>query len=149
VARALWHFQAARKQEDDLMSHLRGLTEGSKELKLHRERREAFLTRVLRGTAQRVWKHNIDGLRVYTLASSWGQLLELRGGRPRPLRAASAPSAPHALLTGYAMMLLYLTGVSIRRIEEMGEELDSYAEDEPKLPSRLRIRHGAVCPYAV
>jgi putative ATP-binding cassette transporter len=103
---------------------------------------------VLRGTAQRVWKHNIDGLRVYTLASSWGQLLVFVVVGLVLFVLPLLRATPRALLTGYAMVLLYLmgplqmvmnslptlgrAGVSIRRIEEMGEELDSYAEDEPK-----------------
>jgi putative ATP-binding cassette transporter len=148
LARALRHLESAREQEDRLTGHLRGLTEGSKELKLHRERREAFLSRVLRGTAQRVWKHNIDGLRIYTFASSWGQLLVFVVVGLVLFVLPRIQTTGHTLLTGYAMVLLYLmgplqmvmnalptlgrAGVSIRRIEEMGEALASYAEDEPK-----------------
>ncbi len=146
VSRAIRHIQAAREQEDQLMAHFRGLTEGSKELKLHRERREAFLSRVLRGTADRIWKHNVDGLRVYAFASSWGQLLVfVVVGLVLFLLPRLQPT-DRTLLTGYAMVLLYLMGplqmvmnslptmgraaVSIRRIEQMGEELAAYAEDE-------------------
>jgi putative ATP-binding cassette transporter len=148
VSRALRHFHAAREQEDHLMGHLRGLTEGSKELKLHRERREAFLSQVLRGTAHRIWKHNIEGLRVYTLSSSWGQLLVFVVVGLVLFVLPLVQATNRVLLTGYAMVLLYLmgplqmvmnslptlgrAGVSIRRIEEMGEELASYAEDEPQ-----------------
>jgi putative ATP-binding cassette transporter len=147
VSRAIRHLRAAREQEDRLMGHFRGLTEGSKELKLHHERREAFLSRVLRGTAQRIWEHNVDGMRVYAFATSWGQLLVFVVVGLVLFVLPQVQTTDRSLLTGYAMVLLYLMGplqavintlptagraeVSIRRIEEMGKELGSYARDEP------------------
>ncbi len=119
---------------------------------------------MLGGTAQRVWKHNIDGLRIYTLASSWGQLLVFVAvGLVLFVLPLIQPTG-RTLLTGYVMVLLYLmgplqmvmnslptvgrAGVSIRRVEEMGEELASYAEDEPKAAVSRPDPRGAACPCA-
>jgi putative ATP-binding cassette transporter len=150
VSRAMVHLRAGREENDHLMRHLRALTDGSKELKLHRERREDFLTRVLEGTARRVWRHNIDGLRVYSLASSWGQLLVFAVIGLVLFVLPSLKDNGVANLTSYAMVLLYMMAplqmvmnslpvlgraeVSIRRIEERGAELAAYAVDEPKVP---------------
>jgi putative ATP-binding cassette transporter len=150
VSRAMGHFHAGREENDRLMGHLRALTDGSKELKLHRERREDFLTRMLEGTARRVWRHNIDGLRVYTLAASWGQLLLFLVVGLVLFVLPLVREIDAATLTGYAMVLLYLMAplqmimnslptfgraeVSIRRIEEVGAELSAYTVDEPKPP---------------
>jgi putative ATP-binding cassette transporter len=73
--KALVEFRAAREQGDTLMGDFRALTHGVKELKLHRRRREAFMSGVLEQTATAVKRFNISGLRIYTAASSWGQAL--------------------------------------------------------------------------
>jgi putative ATP-binding cassette transporter len=68
-------FRAAREDSDALFGHFRNLTQGAKELKLHRQRRRAFLTEDLRTTAESFRRHNIRGLTTYTTAASLGQIL--------------------------------------------------------------------------
>jgi putative ATP-binding cassette transporter len=105
------------------------------------------LSRVLRGTAQRIREHNVHGLRIYTVATSWGQLLVFVVVGLVLFVLPQVQATDRSLLTGYTMVLLYLMGplqmvmnhlptmgraeVSIRRIEEMGKELGSYSRDEP------------------
>lgn len=103
---------------------------------------------MLRGTAERVFKHNIDGLWIYTLASSWGQFLVFVVVGlvlfVLPLVRATDPRSAHRLRYGAALLDVPLqmvmnslptlgrAAVSIRRVEQMGEELSSYASDEPE-----------------
>jgi putative ATP-binding cassette transporter len=73
VLRALGQLHLARQEQDALMKHFRGLTEGVKELKLHRGRREAFLSQLLEATAANLRDRNTAGMTIY--AATWGQLL--------------------------------------------------------------------------
>src|SRR5688572_19934944 len=55
-----FHFlNLAREVEDRLFNHFRGLTEGIKELKLHRNRRGVFLTDNIQTTAGEYQVHNV------------------------------------------------------------------------------------------
>lgn len=65
----------AREQTDALFAHFRALTTGTKELKLHPRRREAFMTSVLQTTAQSLRGYNIRTMTYFIVASSWGQIL--------------------------------------------------------------------------
>jgi putative ATP-binding cassette transporter len=73
--RAMAHFQRMREEGDNLFRHFRGLTEGTKELKLHRDRRQAFLQKGLAATASAVRRHMISGATVFAAANSWNQTL--------------------------------------------------------------------------
>lgn len=46
-SRAVFHFRASRRREDDLIKQFRALFDGAKELKLHRQRRAAFVEETL------------------------------------------------------------------------------------------------------
>lgn len=137
--RALAYLRQARLVHDELFSHLGGLVHGIKELKLHLARRRAFLTQTLEATAVDLRNQNIKGMRIYTAASSGGQLLVfvlvgvLIFGLSR-----SVPLETH-VLTGYTLTLLYLmtplqivlnavptfarAGVALRQVESMGFDL--------------------------
>jgi len=75
AARALSRLRAARRKQDAMFSHLRGLTAGAKELKLHAARRDAFLTDLLVPTAAAFRADNAAGLTLYAVAANWGSLL--------------------------------------------------------------------------
>ncbi len=147
--RAGRHLRAGRESRDALFQHFTGLTQGAKELKLHRARREALLAQRLKPTAHEVGQHNLAARTLYLLALQWGQILYfiLIGLivfiLPR-LREVSPE-----VLTGYAMTILFMISpmgallnlipnlgrgaVSVRKIQEMGlaEEL---AEAPKQLP---------------
>ncbi|HEY9730112.1 MAG TPA: cyclic peptide export ABC transporter [Chroococcales cyanobacterium] len=65
----------ARQERDELFHHLRAITEGTKELKLHAERASAFLSQDLYATAAAVRDQETIGLNIFAVAASWGQLL--------------------------------------------------------------------------
>jgi len=141
--------RAGREQQDLLYSHFRSLTQGTKELKLHRRRREAFLTEALRTTALTLRQRNFKGLTTYTAAGSWGELLFLIliGLVVFALPAVNRMDAP--TLTGYALVILYMMNplavllnvypvmgrarISLQKIEELGLSLAAHATDEALL----------------
>ncbi|MEH2348997.1 MAG: cyclic peptide export ABC transporter [Nostoc sp.] len=65
----------AREDEDHLFKHFRTITEGVKELKLNYRRREDFLAEKLQSTANEFRHHNVNGLTLFAITSSWGQLI--------------------------------------------------------------------------
>lgn len=75
VSRAMGFLRRARGHDNDLQKHFRGLVYGVKELKLHQQRRNAFLSGTLDETAGKTRSANTSGLSIYSVASSWGQLL--------------------------------------------------------------------------
>lgn len=104
------HLGSAREGQDRLFRHFRALTEGIKELKLHRVRREAFVREDIDTATGFCQRHNVAAERRFILAQNWSQFLffALIAGilfaLPR-LRHLS----PEAL-TGYVIATLYLMG---------------------------------------
>jgi putative ATP-binding cassette transporter len=74
IIRALKHFLKSREIFDSLIRDVRALTEGTKELKMHRRRRWEFLRR-MEDTAEMFRRENRAGYVVFSAASSWGQAL--------------------------------------------------------------------------
>ena len=98
----------ARKEQDALFMHLRALTDGAKELKLHSRRRHAFLTHDLQTTAASYQRHNLYGTGILTAVISWAHLLFfiLMGLLLFVLPGAVGLSGQ--TLNGYTLTLLYL-----------------------------------------
>jgi putative ATP-binding cassette transporter len=65
----------AREEQDLLFSRFRTITEGVKELKLHYQRRQVFLSEDLQSTAREFRRHNVQGLTLFATTASWGKLL--------------------------------------------------------------------------
>lgn len=101
-------FLSARKNADELLGHLRALTHGTKELKIHHARKEAFVKDLLDVTATSMKQNNIAALRMYSGAASWGQTLVfiVIGLYLFVLPASSHFTTP--VLIGYTLALLYL-----------------------------------------
>ncbi|HEU5414183.1 MAG TPA: cyclic peptide export ABC transporter [Candidatus Angelobacter sp.] len=101
-------FTASRKDADALLGHFRALTGGTKELKIHRSRRQAFLNQELEKTASSLMENNISALKTYAGAASWGQTLVFAviGLYLFLFPRISHPS--NAALMGYTLALLYL-----------------------------------------
>ena len=100
----------AREAEDRLFGHFRALTEGIKELKLHRERRGVFLNDGVQSATADFQRHNIAAETHFILAHNWGHLLFflLMG-----LILFLLPTWEHLgtkTMSGYVMTTLYLMG---------------------------------------
>jgi putative pyoverdin transport system ATP-binding/permease protein len=72
VGSAQAHVKAARGEQDRLLGHLRALTEGAKELKLHRRRRQALISEVLRASGEALARHNVALESRFAAAGSFG-----------------------------------------------------------------------------
>lgn len=109
MVKALRYFHLTREKVDMLFQNFRALTEGIKELKLHRRRRESFLSDELEATAGLIRKHNVTGNTIYIAGRSWGQVLVfvllglLLFVRPSVL------AVDQNVLTGFVLTLLFLT----------------------------------------
>lgn len=100
--------QLSRKNMDELLGHLRGLTHGTKELKMHHDRRDAFVNDLLDVTNTALKQNNISALRLYSGAACWGQTLVFI---VIGLYLFVLPSAGHftsSTLMGFTLALLYL-----------------------------------------
>jgi putative ATP-binding cassette transporter len=149
ILRAFSLMQRARALNDTLYRHFRTMTEGGKELRLHRQRRETFLRCDVEETVQEVRTQNLRGARIFIFATTWGQLLLfvviglLLFGLPL------LTTVSKAVLTGYTLTLLYMmtplqtlmdsmhninrASVALDRIEKMGFKLAA-EEGETETP---------------
>jgi putative ATP-binding cassette transporter len=151
VMKAVKSFRVAREHADALYRHFHALTEGTKELKLHYHRREAFLDTVLRETAASMRRRNIEGTTIYTAAASWGQVLVFVVVGLVLFVLPMVKDVTTQTLTGYTIILLYLmtplqvimntvpnlsrATVSLKKVEELGLSLVSNGtEGELKRP---------------
>lgn len=136
---------AAREDEDKLFGHFRALTDGIKELKLHRHRRGVFFSRDIHETTEAYQEHNVRAENHFALAQHWSHLLfYLLIGSVLFLLPSLTTVQPHAL-TGYVITALYLMGplsgvlscfpmfgranVALEKIEELGISLAARAPE--------------------
>ena len=150
LARALRYLQMARQQQNKLFADFRALTQGTKELKLHRQRREDFLGQRLQTTAADSRRFNITGSRIYAGADSWGQFLffvfiGLMLFALPLLRETTVP-----MMVGFTLALLYIMAplevllnffpnigraqIALRQIESLGLSLVKAANDSEEAP---------------
>jgi len=138
-------FRLARQDSDAMQEHFRALTQGTKELKMHSERRCEFLNEILGMTAVSFRKNNIAATTIYSAASSWGQTLVFV---VIGLIVFTLPKFEHInglTLTGYAIALLYLmtplqvimnmipsigrANVALNKVRELGFSLTSQGDE--------------------
>jgi putative pyoverdin transport system ATP-binding/permease protein len=139
------HLRAAREGQDRLFQHFRSLTEGIKELKLHRARRHAFLTEEVASASAVCQRHNVAAELRFIIAQNWSQLLFLGLiGLILFLLPRMDNVSPQAI-TGYIVATLYLMGplagllgslsvfsranVSLRKVEQLGLALSAHPSD--------------------
>jgi putative ATP-binding cassette transporter len=75
VSSALRYCRQAREEEDKLFGFFRALTDGIKELKLHRHRRGAFFSRNIETVTANYQRHNVAAELRFAAAQSWSHLL--------------------------------------------------------------------------
>lgn len=107
VCRALSHLRGARQEHDALMSHFRGLTDGVKELQMHRGRRDEFLDRFLGQTAARLRDRTTSGMAIYAVAGTWGELLFLVCIGLLLFAGPGGDPAARGVVSGYVLTILY------------------------------------------
>lgn len=141
--RYLWQ---ARKDDDAVHRHLRTLVTGIKELKLHRDRRRALLSSVLQPAMMAARRNYVTGLRIFAVASSWGELLLFVVLGLLVFVFATSSSTTPGVIVGFSLALLYLIGplqmvmnsmpelgrasAAVRSLTEMGLTLQQASEPE-------------------
>lgn len=136
----------ARDEQDRLFKHFRELTEGMKELKLHRERRGVFFSQNIRGCTERYRKHAIGAELCFILAQNWTHLLFFTVIGVILFFLPSVQGVTPQAITGYVVATLYLMGplagvlstfsafgrasAALRKIEQLGLTLKARAGDE-------------------
>jgi putative ATP-binding cassette transporter len=155
VRRAQRHIDILRERMDELFRHFRAVTEGLKELKLHHERRRAFLDDELQGTVIELQGHSVAAQRLYASAVSWGQVLVFILIGLIAFLLPEVLDVDKAVLTGYTLAILYMVNptqavmnsfpqlgratTAMRRIEELGGSLAEAAQSGPPLPERTEV----------
>lgn len=101
-------FFGARNEEDRLLEHFRAITDGIKELKLHWQRRQAFLGQELQTSVAISRDRQVRALRIFSWAAGAGQMIffatlgVLLFGLPQWF------NLPLATLSSYVLTLTYL-----------------------------------------
>jgi len=109
IMNASTNLMLARKEHDTLIKNFRGMLEGLKELKIHRPRRQVFLSEVLEGSVAQTRKHIVRGMTSYTVASSVGELFVfmLLG---LLVFFGPALNVPNPILAVFTIVLIYCMG---------------------------------------
>jgi putative ATP-binding cassette transporter len=137
-------FRRARKDGDVLQKHFQALLHGSKELKLHKDRRDAFFSDLLDRTASSFRSNNKSAMKIYTASATWGQMLVFIVVGLLLLAFPVSLGLDRGTLTGCTLALLYVmtplqvimnmapalarTNVAIRNVKELGFQLSSHVE---------------------
>jgi putative ATP-binding cassette transporter len=147
--RALGALSLARDSQDALFEAFRGLTDGAKELKLHQERRLAFLNTAVQASAHRSRQQNFLGIALFSVAGAWSQLLLLALVGGVVFLLPSLVQVDVATVTAYSLTILYMlrpvdfilhilpslarASVSLKKIDALGLTL-SHVTTEASLP---------------
>jgi putative ATP-binding cassette transporter len=134
--RSLMH---AREAEDRLYGHFRTLTDGIKELKLHQQRRDAFLNEGVQGSTTEFQQHTVAAETRFMLAHNWSHFLFYVLVGLILFLLPKYGDTDLKTLTGYVLTVLYLMGplagvmssmavfsradVALRKIDTLGVSL--------------------------
>ncbi len=131
---------AAREARAELFRHFRSLTDGLKELLMHRARRQEFVEQEVRRAAESYRQANLEATRRHALSEAWTQVMFYSLiGFVVFLFPSVATLSPEAV-TGYVVAVLYMMGpiwgivgaiptlergqVALENIERLGVSLD-------------------------
>jgi len=110
INRAQHYLALGREDEDHLFQSFRGLTEGIKELKLHRNRRGKFLAESIDSVTRSFQDRNVAAENLFAAAQSWTHLLFFALLGLLLLIVPKFETITREGLTGYIVTVLYLMG---------------------------------------
>ncbi|XUM21760.1 cyclic peptide export ABC transporter [Bradyrhizobium oligotrophicum S58] len=136
--RGMSGFNLARQYEDDLQKHYRAISDGAKELRLHRQRRRHVHVDLIGRTVDRIGDVQIKAINLLVTARALGTvLLFLVIGTTLVLRPLLWPDSPASVSSGFVLVLLFMRGpidqligmlpslgraqVAMRRIAELSD----------------------------
>lgn len=145
LSKAMEQFRLARKKWDGVFKGLRALTEGTKELKLHRRRREVFFEDHLKASALAMQDHTLWANLLTAGAQSWGQILFFVLIGLVLFVLPNFGSSEEYAVTGFCLTILYMMSpievvlnlvpsfgrarVAVNTINELGLSLDAEKAD--------------------
>jgi putative pyoverdin transport system ATP-binding/permease protein len=145
MMKAMSLLKLAREQEDRLFNHFCAITQGTKELKLHRQRRQSFLKEDLRTTALSYRRHNVIGMSVFAAAASWGQILFFVAIGLLLFILPSLTKIHPTILSAYALTIIYMMSplehimsmlptitralVALKKVESLGLSLPTNSNE--------------------
>lgn len=143
----------AREEQDTLFKHFRTVTDGTKELKLHYRRRQAFLKDDLQASAATFRHYQTRGLTQFAMTSSWGKLIFFFAIGFVLFALPKLMTLDARTLSGYVLTFTYLmlpmdnlvnslpvlgrAGVALKKIKSLGISLSNRAETNTK-PEAIR-----------
>jgi putative pyoverdin transport system ATP-binding/permease protein len=144
-AKALHYFKVLREELDVLFKSLRALTDGSKELKLHRPRRRAFFSQQLEPNMNKIRRYSILSSTFSIAAANLGQVLFFIFIGLVLFCAPIFFNVDRQTLTGYTLTILYMNGplaailntlpnlgraqVAFKKIEALGLSLNNQSSE--------------------
>ncbi|MEM7591969.1 MAG: ABC transporter transmembrane domain-containing protein [Cyanobacteria bacterium P01_A01_bin.83] len=142
----------ARVKQDVLFKHFQTVTQGIKELKLHRQRRNAFFQEDLKATAASVRHYWMQGMISFAIAGGYGLGLFFIPLGILLLGVTRIVPISNEVLTSYTLTFLYAitplrgilntlpelskTGIAIEKIESLGLVLSEHTI-EPNFPDGI------------
>src|SRR6185295_5197780 len=100
-------FEKNRQGWDLLFKNFQGLMHGTKELKLHRQRRAAFFNESLEPTADSIKQNGQKADTIHSITSGWGQLLVFILIGLLLFAGPAFRQIDQQTLTGYSLIVLY------------------------------------------
>ena len=144
ISAAYRYLALARLEKDRLFKQFRGITEGTKELKLHSTRRQLFFDRDLQVTAAASQNYTKTAFKIAALSGSSGQLLFFTLLGLLLFGASQVIPGAQSILPAYILTITYImrpieatieqlpnlatANVSIQKVKKMGLSLIENAE---------------------
>ena len=141
--------RASRAARAMLFEHFGSITDGLKELLMHRARRQEFVNQEVRKAAESYRKTNLQATRMQALADAWTQVSFYSLIGFIVFLFPSVVTVSTEALTGYVVAVLYMMSpiwgiigalptiergqVALENIERLGVSLDVGHEDAPTL----------------
>jgi putative pyoverdin transport system ATP-binding/permease protein len=167
LKRAFQALRQAREEENNLFQHFRAMTEGIKELRIHKLRREAFLSKKIHDSTSALQNHHVESAKRVVFASASNQLFFIISVGAVLVFLPTLKTIPTEVLTGYVLTILYLMSplhgliktfpafgraeIALERIDRLGLSLSqTVSEGGPVAPitrpwRQLELRNVEFC----
>lgn len=100
----------ARNSEDDLQKHYTAISEGAKELRIQRNRRQDMINGKIKGTTERICKNNIRAANIFIGAETFGSMLLFVVIGIAVAFQVLWPATDKTVLGGFVLVMLYMKG---------------------------------------
>jgi putative ATP-binding cassette transporter len=142
----LRNIQNARDADDELQKHYQAISDGAKELRIQRNRRQHMNDRQIHGATEKICQSNIRAATIFVTAETFGSTLFFAVIGIAIAFQAMWPTTERTVLGGFVLVMLYMKGplerlitslpamtraqIAMRRIAEMSR---TFSSPEPHL----------------